>query len=91
VNRVVRETLTDPKSEEVIVKEGERITDKMLTKIKKLKKASHPCDAVCFGRVEYLSADAEDKFFIAQANTPLNEFNELINRTYLEPAPQRFH
>ena len=28
--------------------------------------------------MEYLSADVEDKFVIAQANTPLNEFNEFI-------------
>jgi DNA-directed RNA polymerase subunit beta len=29
-------------------------------------------------RIEYLSADAEDKFVIAQANAPLTEFDEFV-------------
>jgi DNA-directed RNA polymerase subunit beta len=81
--RLLNETLTDPKSGNVIAKEGERITSKMLSGIKKQKKEKPTISIVPFvsNEVEYLSADAEDKFIIAQANTPLTENNEFaVNR-----------
>jgi DNA-directed RNA polymerase subunit beta len=70
-SRMLRETLTDPKSGEVIAKEGERITAKMLPAIKKTKKTTIFVVPFVSEEVEYLSADAEDKYVIAQANTPL--------------------
>ena len=71
-NRLLRETLADEKSGTVIAKEGERITTQMLPAIKKLKKANIFVTPFVSEEVEYLSADAEDKWVIAQANTPLN-------------------
>jgi DNA-directed RNA polymerase subunit beta len=71
-NRLLRETLTDAKSGEVIAKEGERVTAKMLPAIKKTKKTTIFILPFVSEEVEYLSADAEDKYVIAQANTPLN-------------------
>jgi DNA-directed RNA polymerase subunit beta len=71
-NRLLRETLTDEKTGTVIAKEGERITAQMLPAIKKLKKASIFIMPFVSEEVEYLSADAEDKWVIAQANTPLS-------------------
>ncbi|MCE1253673.1 MAG: DNA-directed RNA polymerase subunit beta [Anaerolineae bacterium] len=76
--RQVKETLSDAAGN-VIVKEGERVTKEMLPALKTLNRPSifitpyvsdDPAD------IEYLSADAEDKFVIAQANTPLNLHNE---------------
>ena len=75
-NRLLRETLTDEKTGEVIAKEGERITKAMLPAIKKLKKATIFVAPFVSEEVEYLSADAEDKWVIAQANTPLNVYFE---------------
>lgn len=72
VNRQLRETLTEPKSGEVIAKDGQRITAAMLPAIKKLKKANIFVAPFVSEEVEYLSADAEDKYVIAQANTPLD-------------------
>ena len=68
--------LKDAKTGEVIVEKGERVTAKMLPAIKKLNKAAIFVYPFVSEEVEYLSADAEDKFVIAQANTPLDEFNE---------------
>ncbi|MCC6148326.1 MAG: DNA-directed RNA polymerase subunit beta [Anaerolineaceae bacterium] len=76
VNRSLKETLIDPKTEEVIGKEGDRITEKMLPAIQKLKRTSIFVSPFVSEEVEYLSADAEDKFVIAQANTQLNEYDE---------------
>jgi DNA-directed RNA polymerase subunit beta len=74
--RMLRETLTDEKSGEVIAKEGERITAKMLSAIKKTKKSAISVVPFVTEEVEYLSADAEDKYVIAQANTPVDKNNE---------------
>ena len=52
--------------------DGERVTEKMLPELKKLDRKSIAVKPFVSEEVEYLSADAEDKFVIAQANTPLN-------------------
>src|SRR5512133_2878615 len=74
--RTLRETLTDPDSGEVIAREGERIVEGMLPAIRKLNRATVFVVPFVSADVEYLSADAEDKFVIAQANSVLSEFNE---------------
>ena len=71
LNRQLRETLAHPKSGEVIAKQGERIDEKLIKEIKKLKLPNVSVTPFISEEVEYLSADAEDKFVIAQANTPL--------------------
>mgnify|MGYP000982650685 FL=1 len=71
--RMLRETLIDEKTGEVIAKEGERVTASMLPAIKKTKKANVFVTPFVTEEVEYLSADAEDKYMIAQANTPIDE------------------
>lgn len=78
--RLIRETLIDPDNGEVIIKEGERITAAVLPLIRKLKKTSIFVAPFVSDEVEYLSADAEDKFVIAQANTPLDENNEFLQQ-----------
>ncbi len=73
--RALRVDLTEDKSGEVLVMAGERITAKMLKTIAKAKRDLAIIPYVS-DEVEYLSADAEDKFVIAQANAPLNEYRE---------------
>lgn len=76
VGRALAEDLKNPTTGEVIAVQGERITKKNLPAIKKLKQSTIFIVPYVSNDVEYLSADAEDKFVIAQANTPLNEFAE---------------
>jgi len=73
--RAVRGDLVDEKSGKTLLKDGERITADILPKLKKLKREI-PLVPFVSEKAEYLSADAEDKFVIAQANAPLNEYNE---------------
>jgi len=75
VNRKLRETLTD-EAGNVIAREGERITEDMLPAIARQSKKVIFVVPFVSDDVEYLSADAEDKYVIAQANSPLNEYNE---------------
>jgi DNA-directed RNA polymerase subunit beta len=85
--RMLRETLKDEKSGEVIAKEGERITAKMLPIIKKTKKTTIFVKPFVSAEVEYLSADAEDKYVIAQANAGVDVSAEFIE----DQISCRFH
>jgi DNA-directed RNA polymerase subunit beta len=78
VGRALRETLTDPKSGEAIGKEGERVTEKMAKAIARLGVKEVQIVPFVTSDTDYLSADAEDRFVIAQANTLLNEHNEFV-------------
>ncbi|MBI3340830.1 MAG: DNA-directed RNA polymerase subunit beta [Chloroflexi bacterium] len=77
VGRTLREAVTDPKSEEKIAKSGEAIDARLA---KRLAKIGEDVPVVPFvsEQIDYLSADAEDKYVIAQANAPLTETNEFI-------------
>jgi len=74
--RAVRGDVVDAKGN-VIVKDGERIIAKML---KSLAKVGRDIPVVPFisDQVNYLSADAEDKYVIAQANAPLTDEHEFV-------------
>ncbi len=76
--RKLRETLTDPETGEVICAEGQRVTAEMLPAIAKLEKSTIFVTPYVSTEVRYLSADAEDKFMIAQANSPLNDYAEFV-------------
>jgi DNA-directed RNA polymerase subunit beta len=80
VGRMLQETVTNIQGKE-ISREGERITEDNYKKIAKLKGKKDSISIVPFvsDDVEYLSADSEDKFNIAQANTPINEHNEFVS------------
>src|SRR5512139_360768 len=75
--RTLRENVTDPKSGEVLFKSGELIDAKVM---KRVAKTGAPVSIVPFvsDQFDYLSADAEDKYVIAQANAPLTEKSEFV-------------
>jgi len=75
IGRALREDLLDPKSGEVLLKAGERITESTFKTVARLKREIAIVPLIS-DEVEYLSADAEDKYVIAQANAPLNEYGE---------------
>jgi DNA-directed RNA polymerase subunit beta len=85
IGRAVKEDVKDPKENEII-KAGERIDEKTF---KKLAKVGGDIKVVSFvsDEIEYLSADAEDKYVIAQANAPLTEHNEYVR----ERVSSRYH
>ena len=53
------------------------MTQEMLPAIAKLNKSTIFVVPFVSDEVEYLSADAEDKFVIAQANTALNRYQRI--------------
>ena len=75
--RTLREDVVDPKSKDVIYESGETIDAKMM---KKLARLDTEVSIIPFisPQVDYLSADAEDKYVIAQANAILTEHSEFL-------------
>jgi DNA-directed RNA polymerase subunit beta len=84
--RTLREKVVDPKTEEVLFDAGEVIDSKMM---KKIAKFGTPVAIVPFvsDQFDYLSADAEDKYVIAQANAPLADNKEFVR----ERVSCRYH
>ncbi|HEX6269595.1 MAG TPA: DNA-directed RNA polymerase subunit beta [Anaerolineales bacterium] len=84
--RTMREDVLDPKTEEVLYEAGEVIDAKMLKKIAKI---GNPISIVPYisDQFDYLSADAEDKYVIAQANAPLTDDKEFVR----ERVSCRYH
>lgn len=78
VGRALNEDLIHQKTKKVIGKAGERITKQMARSIPSSGKDEVLIVPYVSDEREYLSADAEDKFVIAQANTPLTEDNEFV-------------
>jgi DNA-directed RNA polymerase subunit beta len=77
IGRKLRDDVIDPKSNETTASEGEEITKDLA---KKLAKFVDEVPIVPFvsDEIHYLSADAEDRYTIAQATTPLNENMEFV-------------
>jgi len=77
--RQLREDLKNPKSGRMIAAAGERIDDKLLKKISKIDGIDEILIVPFISdEVEYLSADVEDRYVIAQANAPLDEHSEFV-------------
>ncbi len=77
VGRTLREAIIDPKTEEKVAKAGEVIDGRLA---RRLAKFGTEVAVVPFvsEQIDFLSADAEDKFIISQANAPLTEINEFL-------------
>jgi DNA-directed RNA polymerase subunit beta len=84
--RTLREKVVDPKTEEVVYEAGETIDGRM---VKRLAKFGVPVAIAPYvsDRFDYLSADAEDKYVIAQANAPLTDKKEFVR----ERVSCRYH
>lgn len=76
VGAQLREDAVDPQTEKVILKAGERVTEKTAAKLAKSNLEKVVVRPYVSDEVEYLAADAEDRFTIAQANSEINEHFE---------------
>jgi len=80
IGHELREDVKDPKKDKVVGVKGERIDKDLAKKLAKLDLDMILVTPFVSDTYEYLSADAEDKFVIAQANAPLNENKEFTRR-----------
>jgi len=77
VGRHIRGVITNPRSKKVTAEDGEEIHPALA---KKFARRKNPIPIVPFvsDEIIYLTADDEDRYVIAQANAPLNEYNEFV-------------
>ena len=80
VNHLLRQNIVDPKTGEIVYETETRVTKEMAKKIKSFGIDDGVVRPFVSDEYVYLSADAEDKFVIAQANAPVNEYNEFVRR-----------
>lgn len=78
LNRSLRDAVIDPETGEVIANTGDRLDAGLVERIKNLQIKEVLVTPFVSAEMDYLSADAEDRFVIAQANTLLNEYNEFV-------------
>ena len=78
IDRTLREDVVHPTSGEIVATAGERITPQLAKKIAKLKLNEVLIVPFVTNSTEYLSADTEDRYVIAQANTLLNDYSEFV-------------
>ena len=96
IGRVLRDDIENSRGK-VIIEEGVVIDKKLVTRLKRLKITDVPVTPFATHEIEYLSADNEDKFIIAQANAVLDEHEQFVsNRVsgryeqgFLSVPPQR--
>ena len=77
IGRVLRDDIENSKGK-VAIEEGTVIDKKLVTRLKRMKIKEVPVTPFATHDMEYLSADNEDKFIIAQANAELNERDEFV-------------
>ncbi len=87
VGRALREDTLHPKSGKVVGKQGERVTEKLAKGLAKLDIDKVAIVPFASSDIEYLSANNEDKYHIAQANTTLNENGEFVR----DRVSSRYH
>jgi len=78
IGRKLREAVNDPKTGELVAAQEERVTPEIAEVIAKLDIKEVLVVPFVTPDMVYLSADVEDKFVIAQANSPLNEHGEFV-------------
>lgn len=87
VGRSLREDLSNPGNGKVVAKKDERITPELAEAIAKLDIEKVQIIPYVSDEINYLSADEEDKYVIAQANTPIDENAEFVRHR----VSSRFH
>jgi DNA-directed RNA polymerase beta subunit len=78
IGRTVREDIED-KNDKVIVEEGTVVDAAVAKKLAAANIKQVPIIPFVTADMEYLNADAEDHYVVAQANAVLNDNNEFVN------------
>ncbi|PDV97097.1 DNA-directed RNA polymerase subunit beta [Candidatus Chloroploca asiatica] len=76
--QILREDVVDPDTDETIAEAATEVNRALAEKIARLPLKSIRIQPVVSQEVEYLSADEEDRFIVAQANAPIDEHNRFV-------------
>ncbi|MCW5850933.1 MAG: DNA-directed RNA polymerase subunit beta [Anaerolineae bacterium] len=78
LNRAPRQDVRDPITSEMIVEKGQRITQELAQRLAQTSIEKIPVVPYASDEIVYMTADEEDRYTIANASAPINEFNEFI-------------
>ncbi len=84
--KILRETLTDPSTNKVLAEEGVQVNEKLAIKIAALPIKTIRIRPVVTEQIDYLSADREEEYRIAEANVKLDEEGHFAE----ERVPSRY-
>src|SRR3954451_9839516 len=73
--QILREDIVDPATGDVIAQAGKEINRTLAERIAATPRRTIKIRPIVSREVDYLSADEEEKYVVAQANAPLDEFN----------------
>jgi len=76
--KILRETIADPTTGKVIAEEGTQIDEKLAEKIGGLKLRTVRIQPIVTQDIDYLSADREEEYRIAQANVILDDDGHFV-------------
>ena len=76
--QILREDIVDPASGDVIAEAGHEINRALAERIAATPLKSIKIRPIVSQEVDYLSADEEEKYVVAQANAPLDQFNRFL-------------
>ncbi|NWF69820.1 MAG: DNA-directed RNA polymerase subunit beta [Chloroflexi bacterium] len=89
LGRTLRDDVTDAK-DNVIVEEGTVVTAAVMQKLTKAGLEKVPVVPFVAEEIEYMSADKEDNFVVAQANAPLDELKQFTTNRISARYNQKF-
>ena len=87
--RTIREEVLDDDGN-VVAKAGAKVTEKLASRLSELKGQQIRVAPFVSGDVAYFSADEEEQFSIAQANEPLDKYNQFLNERVEARLGSRF-
>ncbi|NLG49061.1 MAG: DNA-directed RNA polymerase subunit beta, partial [Chloroflexi bacterium] len=76
VGRTIRERVLDPDTGDLIIDQGQVITEEIAQRLAKLENEQFRVQPYVTHEVQYLSADEEEHYVIAQANSPLDPLGQ---------------
>jgi DNA-directed RNA polymerase subunit beta len=76
--QILREDITNPDNGETIAEAGQEVNRALAEQIVELPLKTIRIQPVVSQETEYLSADEEDRFVVAQANAPIDEHNRFV-------------
>ena len=78
LGRTLRERVVDPESEQVLAEPGTVIDEELAVRLAALDREQYRVRPFVTNEVQYLSADEEEHYVIAQANMPLDEKGQIL-------------
>ena len=79
VGRIVRDRVVDEETGEVLAEAGDVITQEMAERMVTMGREQWPVRPYVTERIDYLSADEEERYVVAQANTPIDKLGQFIS------------